>query len=300
MKFCNSTAPASRRTFLKLAGSVAVAGVLTHSADAVALSGERNRQQSGAMTVDASRIEAAILDLREKKLSCAQATFLGICKALGEQFDGRAASGSLRRFCGWYRQDVQRRHLRSPCRRRHGRGPVSSRSDRKGRDCGKTALRAVQGKGRHCHLQGNSQKIQRILQLYQLLRTCWPRCGRTFATLKEVPENGTFSVSTGLSQGQHSDRWSPGSRGGLPQVAGAASAQARTQVFFSRDISIDSLLRLYACVSQHMTGKVAIKMHTGEPNGPNILPVAWAQRLLDVIPQSRVGGGALLPKQFTQ
>ena len=83
MKFCNSTAPASRRTFLKLAGSVAVAGVLTHSADAVALSGERNRQQSGAMTVDASRIEAAILDLREKKLSCAQATFLGICKALG-------------------------------------------------------------------------------------------------------------------------------------------------------------------------------------------------------------------------
>ncbi len=88
--------------------------------------------------------------------------------------------------------------------------------------------------------------------------------------------------------------------GGLPQAAGAASAQARTQVFFSRDISIDSLLRLYTCVSQHMTDKVTIKMHTGEPNGPNILPVAWAQRLLDVIPQSRVGGGALLPKQFTQ
>lgn len=74
--------------------------------------------------------------------------------------------------------------------------------------------------------------------------------------------------------------------GAFPHAAGAAAAQDKPQVFFTRDISLDSLLKLYSRVNQNITGKVAIKLHTGEPNGPNILPVAWAQKLLETIPQS--------------
>lgn len=87
----NITFPTNRRNFLKLAGGVAVAGVWTHSTGIIALAQERHQQRPDAIIVEASQIEAAILDLREKKHSCSQATFLGICKALG----GSLAEGQL-------------------------------------------------------------------------------------------------------------------------------------------------------------------------------------------------------------
>ena len=79
----NITSPTTRRNFLKFAGGVAGAGALTHSTGITALAQERRQQRPGSTIVEASRIEAAILDLREKKHSCSQATFLGICRALG-------------------------------------------------------------------------------------------------------------------------------------------------------------------------------------------------------------------------
>lgn len=91
--------------------------------------------------------------------------------------------------------------------------------------------------------------------------------------------------------------------GAFPHAAGAAAAQDKPQVFFTRDISLDSLLKLYSRVNQNITGKVAIKLHTGEPNGPNILPVAWAQKLLETIPQSSVVECNVLynsPRQTTE
>lgn len=72
----NSTA---RRNFLKLAGGVAVAGVLAHSPAFSALAQER----PAYAIATATRVEAEIIALREKKHSCSQATFVGICKALG-------------------------------------------------------------------------------------------------------------------------------------------------------------------------------------------------------------------------
>lgn len=91
--------------------------------------------------------------------------------------------------------------------------------------------------------------------------------------------------------------------GAFPHAAGAAAAQDKPQVFFTRDISLDSLLKLYSRVNQNITGKIAIKLHTGEPNGPNILPVAWAQKLLETIPQSSVVECNVLynsPRQTTE
>lgn len=45
-----------------------------------------------------------------------------------------------------------------------------------------------------------------------------------------------------------------------------------SKVFFTEDISSDGLLKIYDRVKRNIAGKVAIKLHTGEPNGPNILP----------------------------
>lgn len=43
-------------------------------------------------------------------------------------------------------------------------------------------------------------------------------------------------------------------------------------VFFTRDLSAEGLLRIYERVQSVLQGKVAVKLHTGEKNGPNIIP----------------------------
>jgi len=66
----------------------------------------------------------------------------------------------------------------------------------------------------------------------------------------------------------------------------AAAATAKSQVFFTRDISGAGLLQVYSKVCQRIGGKVAIKLHTGEPNGPNILPREMVKALQQKIPNS--------------
>ena len=51
-------------------------------------------------------------------------------------------------------------------------------------------------------------------------------------------------------------------------------------VFFTRDLSEAGLLKIYDRVSSVLTGKVAVKLHTGEAQGPNILPRPWVKELL--------------------
>lgn len=52
-------------------------------------------------------------------------------------------------------------------------------------------------------------------------------------------------------------------------------------VYFTRDLSPEGLIRMYDRVSSNLTGKIAIKLHTGEPEGPNIIPRPWVRSLLD-------------------
>ena len=72
------------------------------------------------------------------------------------------------------------------------------------------------------------------------------------------------------------------------QALGSAPAaeQSRSQVFFTEDLSVNGLLSIYAKISQHISGKVAIKLHTGEPHGPNILPRDMVRALQEHIPNS--------------
>jgi len=52
-------------------------------------------------------------------------------------------------------------------------------------------------------------------------------------------------------------------------------------VYFTRDLSAEGLKKIYARVNEHITGKVAVKLHTGEPHGPNIIPRPWVKALFD-------------------
>lgn len=57
-------------------------------------------------------------------------------------------------------------------------------------------------------------------------------------------------------------------------------------VYFTRDISPEGLVKIYDKISANIDGKVAIKFHTGEPHGPNILPVPMVKALWEHIPNS--------------
>ena len=51
-------------------------------------------------------------------------------------------------------------------------------------------------------------------------------------------------------------------------------------VYFTRDLSSEGLEKIYKKVKENIDGKIAIKVHTGEPNGPNIIPRPWVENLI--------------------
>lgn len=51
-------------------------------------------------------------------------------------------------------------------------------------------------------------------------------------------------------------------------------------VYFTRDLSAEGLKKIYERVNDNMTGNVAIKLHTGEQHGPNIIPHPWVENLI--------------------
>lgn len=54
----------------------------------------------------------------------------------------------------------------------------------------------------------------------------------------------------------------------------------RSVVFFTRDLSENGLLKTYDRVASVLCGRVAIKLHTGEAEGPNIIPRPWVKELI--------------------
>ena len=54
-----------------------------------------------------------------------------------------------------------------------------------------------------------------------------------------------------------------------------------SEVWFTRDLSAEGLLKIYDKISEKLTGKVAVKLHTGEKNGPNIIPREWVKELFE-------------------
>ena len=51
-------------------------------------------------------------------------------------------------------------------------------------------------------------------------------------------------------------------------------------VYFTRNLSAEGLIAAYEQVCGNIKGKVGVKLHTGEQQGPNILPREWVKALL--------------------
>ena len=51
-------------------------------------------------------------------------------------------------------------------------------------------------------------------------------------------------------------------------------------VYFTRDLSAEGLDKIYNKVKENIDGKIAVKVHTGEKNGPNIIPRPWVENLI--------------------
>ena len=60
-------------------------------------------------------------------------------------------------------------------------------------------------------------------------------------------------------------------------------------VFFTRDLSEAGMQKIYDRVASVLSGRVAIKLHTGEAEGPNIIPRPWVKNLIETrLPEATI------------
>ena len=98
--------------------------------------------------------------------------------------------------------------------------------------------------------------------------------------MTDKTEGRTFPKGSALSAGQ-------ATAGYLGTTTALAATQGnKSHVFFTRDLNGDGLLRVYSKINATIGGKVAIKLHTGEPHGPNIVPREMVIALQQQIPDS--------------
>ena len=86
-------------------------------------------------------------------------------------------------------------------------------------------------------------------------------------------------------------------------LAAPQAATGTPKVYFTSEITSESLLKIYARVNQGMTGKIGIKLHTGEPGAPNLPPRELIRALQATIPDSAIVECNVLypsPRQTTE
>ena len=75
---------------------------------------------------------------------------------------------------------------------------------------------------------------------------------------------------------------------GSKNVTGENYQGSAAKVYFTKKIDADHLIKLYNMINGEMFGKVALKLHTGEPHGPNILPRDMVQAFQAQVPNSNI------------
>lgn len=75
---------------------------------------------------------------------------------------------------------------------------------------------------------------------------------------------------------------------GSKNVTGLDVPGSRAKVFFTPVIDAEHLFKLYRRVNEGIYGRTAIKLHTGEKNGPNILPRDLVRDFQSRIPNSNI------------
>ena len=66
------------------------------------------------------------------------------------------------------------------------------------------------------------------------------------------------------------------------------SDKTKAKVYFTSELTPEALVNIYQKVNQNISGKVAIKWHSGEPYGPNILPIPMIKAIQSFIPDSNL------------
>ena len=75
---------------------------------------------------------------------------------------------------------------------------------------------------------------------------------------------------------------------GSKNVTGTNYAGSAAKVYFTKTIDAAHLIKLYKLINENIFGKVAIKLHTGEKHGPNILPRDMVREFQAQIPNSAI------------
>ena len=70
-------------------------------------------------------------------------------------------------------------------------------------------------------------------------------------------------------------------KGGQKYVPYAKRTGLESIVYFTRDLSPDGLIKAFDKIEGALKGKIAVKLHTGEQNGPNIIPRPWVKKLFE-------------------
>ncbi|MBP5666349.1 MAG: DUF362 domain-containing protein [Clostridia bacterium] len=70
-------------------------------------------------------------------------------------------------------------------------------------------------------------------------------------------------------------------KGGQKYVPYAKRTGLESIVYFTRDLSPEGLLKVFDKIEGALKGRIAVKLHTGEQNGPNIIPCPWVKKLFD-------------------
>ena len=88
---------------------------------------------------------------------------------------------------------------------------------------------------------------------------------------------GIFSYSAMTAQ--NNQKPTPG-KDGNKYVAYEQRTGNESVVYFTRNLSAEGLIKAYEQVNGKIGGHVGVKLHTGEPNGPNIIPREWVKALM--------------------
>lgn len=75
---------------------------------------------------------------------------------------------------------------------------------------------------------------------------------------------------------------------GSKNVTGKNYQGSAAKVYFTKTIDAEHLIKLYKMINENIYGKVAIKLHTGEPHGPNILPRDMVKAFQEQVPNSTI------------
>ena len=68
----------------------------------------------------------------------------------------------------------------------------------------------------------------------------------------------------------------------LATLAGSCKKnEGKSVVYFTRNLSAEGLIQAYEKVNGKIEGRVGVKLHTGEQNGPNIIPREWVKALME-------------------